>query len=297
MKRWLMLTAWTWTWGFGTAQAQDQPGSDEPLSAREAVRQGNRMLMDGDTDGALAAYEHARSLRPDAHEIPFVQGLGHFAKQEYDAARDAFEKAATSRDRALAGDALYSIGTCYHKEALESVDDPKHAVEKLESAIQRYQTVLDGQEDHSAARDAIFKAATMRRRLKKIIDEQEQQREQEKDGSDGQNEDEESSDQEQESRDGQQSDDQDQQSRDQQQQDQSPEDQQGEQQDQEPSSSSDESDKKQDEQQQSKQRQQDVSKEQAQRRQREMMQALRERLKQRRRPVRPMPVAPVEKDW
>ncbi len=110
--------------GVAGASADEEPANLERFDARAAVQFGNERLIQGDAPQALEAYEHAEGLRPDALEIPFVKGLGHYALGEYEPAREAFEKAALSKRRKLADDAIYSVGTTFHAEALHLLPRP-----------------------------------------------------------------------------------------------------------------------------------------------------------------------------
>ena len=122
--------------------------------------------------------EGTEELAPDAPEVAFVQGLAHYDLAELEEARNSFRKAATSSDHALADDALYSLGTCDHVEALQNAEDPQESLGKLESAMRHYRNVLLNQPEHEAARDANFKAASMWRQLK-------QQQQQQQEGDEG----------------------------------------------------------------------------------------------------------------
>ena len=307
MKHLIVVALVAWLVFTGSAIGDEDVSAAGQLSAREAVHQGNQQLMEGNAPAALEAYGHAQGLRPDALEIPFVQGLGHYALKEYDEAKAAFEKAATSKDRARADDALYSVGTCYHAEALESMDDPQLAIQKLENALQRYQSVLASQPEHEAARDATVKAASLRRQIRQMLEQQQQQ--QEKSECDNPQEGDEKQEDQQENQSSEQKDEQQQDEQQQQQQenDESEEQQQSEQeagqqdkQQEEEMQQADagEQDEEQQEQQMSEaQQQEDASREQAQRRLRELMQAMRERQKHRRATPQPHRVTPVDKDW
>ena len=243
--------------------AQADSVSDEPasafadLNAHQAVRAGNRRLIDGNPTDALGAYRHAEKLVRDSNlarapdEIAFVQGLAHYELKEFDQAREAFQRAATSTNDSLTDDALYSLSTCDHAEALESLDSPELALSMLESAMRQYHNVLANRPDHEAARDANLKAASMWRELKEQLQQQQQQQDQGQRQEDQQQPDptdqaQEQQQQQQESRTGQQ---------------------------------------------------ERVSREQAERKLRELMQAIRERKKMRRDTVQTILVKPVDKDW
>jgi len=259
------------------------------LNAHQAVREGNHRLIEGHPTTALEAYQHAEALEPDAREIAFVEGLAHYDLKEFDKAREAFRKAAAFASDSLADDALYSLGTSDHTEALENMDNPELALSLLENAMGRYHEVLGRQPKHTLARDANFKAASVWRELKQQLQQQPPQQQ-------------ESCDQEQDSSDQEKEDQQPQQSKDEEQQDKQqqsqPSEQAEQQEEQEQSESAQQPEEQQQQQQQAQaQDQEQVSREQAQRKLREMMQALRDRKKMRRELVQKMPVTPVDKDW
>ena len=277
--------------GSGATFAADEDTAPAPvelerLKAYQAVREGNRRLLEGHPNEALEAYTHAETQRPDAREIAFVKGLAHYRLDQFDEAREAFQKAENFADDDLAEDALYSLGTCDHTEALETLEDPQLALSLLEDAMRRYHDVLARQPDHHAARDANRKAASMWQELKRQLEQQPQP----------QNSDQERDDGEEQQGDKQQQQDQDQAQQDENEQQQEREQQQAqdEKNEQQQAESSE-----QEEQQQAKatEKEEQVSREQAQRKLRELMQAQRERKKRRREPVQVVPVRPVEKDW
>lgn len=267
------------------AKSEPVAESFDELSARAAVRKGNARLLEGDSPSALNAYAHAKELRPEAPQIPFVQGLAHLAQKDFDAARDAFRAVAASDNERLATDALYSLGASYHLEALENSENPEQAIDKLESAMTRYREVLAGTPNHAAARESDYKAASMRRQLKQLLEQQQQ--EQNEDG-DQEKQDQQAGDQEQSS---------DEKQDDQQQSSDAEQQEEGDQEQQE--QSGDESQEESEEEQQQAQMSEDeeISREQAERRLREMIQAIRERQKERKNNVQKVPLPPVERDW
>jgi len=260
------------------------------LDARRAVREGNRLLLEGKADVALDAYDYARKLRPEAREIAFNQGLAHYEQREFEQAREAFREVSASGDDALGHDALYSQGVCDHTEGLESVEqDPKLAMSLLENAMTRYHDVLEKQPDHKAAHDANRKAAMMWRELKRQLQEQQQQE------SDGECDNPQDGEKQESQKDQQKQGEQEQQ----QSQPSDPEEQQEEEQQQEPAQQQQQQQQEDQQEQQAsaaKQHEQ-ASREQAERKLREMMQAQRQREKMRRQPLQRIPVSPVDKDW
>jgi len=260
------------------------------LNAHQAVREGNRQLTEGHPIVALEAYQHAEALEPDAREIAFVEGLAHYDLEEFDKARVAFRRAAAFASDSLADDAMYSLGTSDHAEALGNMDNPELALSLLENAMGRYHEVLGRQPKHTLARDANFKAASVWRELKQQLQQQPPQQQESCD----KDQDQDSSDQEKEDQQPQQSKDEEQQEQQSQ-----PSEQAEQQEEQEQSESARQPEEQQQQQQQQAQAQdqEQVSREQAQRKLREMMQALRDRKKMRRELVQKMPVTPVDKDW
>lgn len=306
----------------------DDASKLESLSAYDAVREGNRLLEQGNAEGALQAYNHAGKLAPDALEVPFVKGVGNYDLKRFDDARQAFEKAVLSKDRKLATDAQYGFGAAHHAEALALLNNPpaapdansaaespqKEALQHLESAMQSYRGALANNPNHAAAREANSKAAHLWKKVKQEIQQQQQQQQQKQDSEnkDENNEDQQqqqenqNDDQKNENKDSQeQQENQDSEQKQQQESQQNQSDEQKkenaqeqkseEQQEQESAEQSEE--KKQEEQTAAQQKEQRESQEQANRKLREMMQTVRDRQKNRREKIERVPVKPVEKDW
>lgn len=277
-----------------TTWAVDE-ASKSPTSAPKAVREGNLLLKAGDAASALEHYRQAETLKPNAREIAFDRGLGHYALGQFDQAREAFEKAAGGEGDALADDAVYSAGASDHAEALAKAAEPQLALSKLESAMQQYQSVLSRRPEHQTARDANYKAASTWRTLKQQLEQQQQQESNDpqdpnEDGEKQENQEQQPSQQQQENEKKEQ---QSAQNQEQQKQEQQSE--------QKQSSSAEEQEKKEEQskeaQAQQKEEKEQVSREQAERKLREMMQALRDRKKLRPEEVRKVPISPVDKDW
>lgn len=309
------------------AQPASEPSADEiarnpavtvdSRSAPALVKEGNALLRNSKAAEALQLYDRARAKQPDSREVAFVEGLGHYQLGDYEKARAAFYEAATAESPSLANDALYSVATCDHAEALAAETDPKLAISKLESAMSTYQDVLARDPRHSAARESNLKAATMWRQIKQQLEQQEKQEcdnpseQQDQDKKDQEQEKESEQEQKQNQQDREQQEQQDQQQQaqseknqdkqqesQQQSSDQQEQPQQQQEQDQQ-SASADEQQTVQEQQQAAQQEMQEerVSREQAQRQLREMVQAMKDRAKQRREPAAPARVKPVDKDW
>ncbi len=286
------------------ALANEEPATPAPTAttARQAVLDGNRALAEDDAAAALEAYRHAEQIKPDALEIQFDKALGHYKLGEYEEARRAFERAATSDDPSLASDALYGVGTTYHAEAIKNREDPAKSIEGLENAIRRYQDVLADAPDHEAARSAFRKASTMRKQLKQLLEQQEQQQNQDgkqkadKDKSNDQQKQDQSDDQKQKEDQKQNQEQSDKKEGDQQQQSKDSDQPQDQDQPDKQADANDTDKQNAQEQQNAEKPEQRESNEQAERQLREMVQSMRERKKHRRQ-VKRIPLQPVDKDW
>jgi len=285
------------------SRGDEAPRDFAEFTAPHAVREGNRLLEKGAPQDALKAYDHAETLRPDAREIAFGKGLAHYALKQFDEARGAFEQAQSGMNDRLADDALYSLGTCDHAEAIGSADRPEQAIAHLESAMQKYQSTLQHRPDHAAARDAIRKAAVMRRQLKQLLQQQQEQQKNQGDQQDqkqdqNQNQKQESPQRKEQDQQEQKDQNTDEQEKDQQDKQQSSQEKNQEQEkpQESPQPSADQQQEKQEQEAQA-QQQERATREHAQRKLREMVQAMRDRKKNRAEEVRRVPVAPAEKDW
>ena len=285
------------------ASGQTAPPAHDARTAPALVREGNKLLNADKPAEALRLYQQAESKKPDVREIDFVRGLGHYKLGEYEQAREAFQQAAAAEDASLSNDALYSVGTCDHAEALASAADPKAAMGKLESAMQSYQSVLSRDPKHEAARESNLKAATMWRQIKQQLEQQQQQQQQQQ--NDDQNSEEQQQDQEKQQQESQEGDQQEQQPQSSQNEQQQKDEQQTPQ---EQKSQQDQAQEKQSgsaEQQESEQQaaaehkppEQQVSREQAERQLREMIESLKDRAKLRQEQAKQVPVQRADKDW
>lgn len=321
----------------GGAPASAESPDLSALDAFHAVQEANRRLRAGEADRALELYDHAARRQPDAREIALGRGLAHYAKQEFDLAKEEFLKAAAGKNDPLAADAAYAASVCDHAAALASAGDAKPAMSKLENAMRGYRDLLSAHPDHASARDADRKAAAMWRELKRQLQQQSQQQKNDSDRQDQQSEpsseprsqdSQQSSDKQQdkqqqtsesnpsesEEKNQQQASQADASDREQpqkdaaaQQQTEQSESQNASQQNEQQSPDAKEAQAKQDSesdqqpqdprQVQAEKEEKEASREQAERKLREMMQAVRQRRKDHRETQPPVQVAPVDKDW
>ena len=260
-----------------------------PTSPHDLVRAGNKRFLAKEFPAALEYYDKAKEGAPDALEVDFNRGLSRFAQGEFEQAREAFERSMLSDDRALADDAVYSLATCAHAEALAAAQaNPQDAITKLEQAMRHYQDVLTSNRDHKFARESNRKAATLWRQLKEIQQQQQQGQNQQQDQQE-ENEDQEQQQQQQSGEDQQDKQDQ------RQNQPQEGEDQQQQQ----PEGDEDQQKQAGEEQQEAQagKKEERASREQAERQLRRLVDRLRRRKQDRQEMPQPVRVRPVEKDW
>lgn len=299
----------------------EPPANYETLDAREAVREGNRLLLQGNPEAALRAYDHAEKVAPDRLEVPFVKGIGNYNLKHFEDARQSFERALLSKDRKLATDAQYGIGAAHHAEALAllgaaasganppDAPGPQEALRHLESAMQSYRRVLADHPHHAAAREADTKAAHLWRQVRRLLQEQQQQQQQNQ-KCDNPKEDSQDNENQQQQNQSENNEQQPQEQTEENQQNQSEEnaqqhpaqsqeqkDAQEQPSEEQPQSAESNEEKQEEPPADTAQQEERESREQANRRLREMLQAIRDRQKVRREKLEPAPLAPVDKDW
>ena len=94
MRRWSMVFAGGIAAFFAlpaSAQEASPVPSAQSMTAPALVRKGNRLLLHNRAGDALDAYGEAEQLQPDAREIAFVQGLGHYELGQFEEALGQFE--------------------------------------------------------------------------------------------------------------------------------------------------------------------------------------------------------------
>ncbi len=108
------------------------------------IQQGNAAYQSGNYEEALSAYDEASVDAPEAPEIYYNRGAVFYRQEDYDQAKQAFEKAALkSVEPILESRSLYNLGNCAFREAERQRDsDLQKAFESCEAAIKRYQDAL-----------------------------------------------------------------------------------------------------------------------------------------------------------
>jgi Ca-activated chloride channel family protein len=145
-------------------------------SPRSLVKRGNRSLEKGELDHAIELYERASVDAPESPIIALNTGNAHFLKEEWNAAREYFEKAALrSEDLGLEAEAWYNLGNTAFRQAERQEDsDLEKSLEHYQEAVRFYQTAL---EKDPGLEDAAFNLEVTRLTIKDLLDRINKQRE------------------------------------------------------------------------------------------------------------------------
>ncbi len=272
------------------ARAQDR-------AAHDLVDDGNKAYASGEYDAALEAYDEADLARPDSPEIAFNKAATQFQLGNYDEAERLFNQALATENQTLEANAKYNLGNCNYASALEKMDAPKEAIDRLKSAMRRYRDALAIDPGDEDAKTNINMAQGLIKQLVEQLQQQEQQQ-QNQDQDQEKSEDENQDQQQQQNQDGDKNEQEQNENDKQNQQDQSSEDQQ--QQDQEQNQQQQQQNQQQNDQTQSQQEQEAAPQEMTQQEAERLLQAVRDREKKRReeraKRLRAKHV-PVLRDW
>lgn len=74
------------------------------------VAEGNRLVEEGDFEGAIAAYERAKQVVPPSPELHYDIGRAHMGAGDTERAQEFFARALETDDQDLRFDALYNLG-------------------------------------------------------------------------------------------------------------------------------------------------------------------------------------------
>jgi len=161
-------------------------GQDDARSGAELLREGNRLLADGQYAEALAAYERAGEKLPDAPEVAYNRGIALYRLGEYARAESAFQDAMAPGRPALEAAAKYNLGRSAHASALARRGEPEAAIDDLTRAIGFYQDGLElAPEDGDGQRNldlAERQLAFIRKKMEQMQQQQQPSGEQQQDG-------------------------------------------------------------------------------------------------------------------
>ena len=167
-------------------------------AAAEQVREGNRLLEEGNFGEALSKYDAAKSQLPDAPEVAYNRGLALYRLGRYGESESAFQDALKPGNPELEARARYNLGRSAHAAAVGNRENLPEAINDLGRAIGFYNDALQLTPRDDEARLNKEAAERLRAYLEKKL-EAEQQAKQEKQESEKNDEDseEEKDDQEQ----------------------------------------------------------------------------------------------------
>jgi Ca-activated chloride channel family protein len=146
-------------------------------SARDAVREGNKLYEQGQFNEAMKGYDEALQDRPEAVVPLFNKADSYYRLEDPNAALGLYKEVATkSRDMGLVAKAKYNAGNCSFELGCKQKDfNLQKAVEYMETAISYWRSVLELEPGNQKAARNIEVA---RLTIKDIIDQINKQKEQ-----------------------------------------------------------------------------------------------------------------------
>ena len=149
-------------------------------SARDLLRQGNRLYASEKFNDAITQYDQALVEKPQAFEPKFNKANSYYRLDDLAKASDLFkEVAADSKDMELVTKAKYNLGNSYFQQGLKQRDsDLQKALEDLKTSISYWRQVLDIEPENEKAAKNIEVARLI---IKDIIDQINKQKEQQPD--------------------------------------------------------------------------------------------------------------------
>jgi len=150
-------------------------------SAREVLRQGNRLYGDKQFAEAVNKYNDVLVEQPQAVEPKFNKANSYYRLDDLSEAMDLYQQvAAESKDMSLVAKAKYNLGNCYFQRGAKQRDSNlQKAVEDMETSIAQWRQVLDlDPQNRKAARNIEVARLTIKDILDQIKKQQEEQKKQ-----------------------------------------------------------------------------------------------------------------------
>jgi Ca-activated chloride channel family protein len=143
-------------------------------SARETLRQGNRLYGDNQYAEAVNKYNDVLVEQPQAVEPKFNKANSCYRLDDLSEAMDLYQQvAAESKDMPLVAKAKYNLGNCFFQRGTKQRDSNlQKAVEDMETSIANWRQVLDLDPQNKKAAKNIEVA---RLTIKDIIDQMKKQ--------------------------------------------------------------------------------------------------------------------------
>ncbi|HPC94442.1 MAG TPA: hypothetical protein PLU87_05835 [Sedimentisphaerales bacterium] len=153
-------------------------------SARQMVREGNRLYADGQYAEAINKYNEAEVEQPEALVPKFNKANSYYRLDDLGEAIDLYQEvAAESKDMALVARAKYNLGNCFFQRGAKQRDSDLHkALQDMETSITYWRGVLDiDPKNEKAARNIEVARLTIKDILDQIKKQQEEQQQQQQD--------------------------------------------------------------------------------------------------------------------
>jgi len=150
-------------------------------SAREALRQGNRLFGDSKYTEAISKYDEALVEQPQVLEPKFNKADSYYRMDDLGKAMDLYQEvAAGSKDMALVARAKYNLGNCFFQRGAKQRDsDLQKAVDDMKTSISYWRQVLDiDPKNEKAAKNIEVARLTIKDIMDQIKKQQEQQKQQ-----------------------------------------------------------------------------------------------------------------------
>jgi DNA polymerase III gamma/tau subunit len=150
-------------------------------SAREALRQGNRLFGDSKYTEAVNKYNEALVEQPEALEPKFNKANGYYRMDDLGEAMDLYQEvAAGSKNMGLVAAAKYNLGNCFFQRGSRQRDsDLQKALEDMKTSITWWRQVLDiDPKNEKAARNIEVARLTIKDIMDQLKKQQEQQKQQ-----------------------------------------------------------------------------------------------------------------------
>ncbi len=148
-----------------------------PQDFTTAVRTGKAALDAGDADGAIAAYEAAKSARPDSAEVAYNLGVALYRGGKFREAANAFKQAADlasngeRTDPTLSSASLFNKAASFYGATRDQAAAAQQALEKAAAGDEAdaappidpealKQAITDAKESLKSFKDAAFADGT-----------------------------------------------------------------------------------------------------------------------------------------
>jgi len=146
-------------------------------TARNLIARGNDAFARQDYDAAIDAYDEASVDLPESAVVLFNKGVAFYGKEAYEKARELFDKAVVaSPDASIEAKCLYNLGNCAFRQAQRRQDgDLEKAIAAYEESIRFYSAALDRDKGlQQAARNIEVARLILKDLLDKLKKQQEQ---------------------------------------------------------------------------------------------------------------------------